>query len=395
MTREFECLKTLHDIFGIPIFVSSAGKCTFRLPEENFPQETDPDFARQLYAEALSHRGPILYLETDRIYYGLCCIGKTCYCFGPLSRFTLTRTEIREYRESHRCGGELTLQRFGLRTAERILSLFHLFLTGTALPYDEVEIVYIPFQDGRLNWSSEEDAEYYRIAQSEYARTHAGGIKFEDRILDNIRNGNADAVADALYGNPPDVSDFLEVSSQSVRQIEYMLISSITLVTRAAVDGGMNTEEAYVLGDVYLRKIEQCKGNIQLLEALGIQAEIEFARRVAQAKKQKSENLYVEKCKDYISENLRRDMKVADIAGELGISRTYLSRQFSETEGMTVQQYIMKERCDHAANLLKYSDYPIAVIAEYFCFSSQSHFGSCFKKLYGMTPNEYRRLNAR
>ena len=103
----------------------------------------------------------------------------------------------------------------------------------------------------------------------------------------------------------------------------------------------------------------------------------------------------MEKCKDYISQNLRKELKVAGIAEALGISRTYLARQFTEAEGMSVQQYIMKERCEHAANLLKYSDYPIAVIAEYFGFSSQSHFGSCFKKLYGMTPNEYRCLNAR
>ena len=53
----------------------------------------------------------------------------------------------------------------------------------------------------------------------------------------------------------------------------------------------------------------------------------------------------------------------------------------------------MKERCEHAANMLKYTDYSIAVIAEYFCFSTQSHFGKQFKKVYGMTPKEYRKAN--
>ena len=58
-----------------------------------------------------------------------------------------------------------------------------------------------------------------------------------------------------------------------------------------------------------------------------------------------------------------------------------------------IQQYVMQERCRHAANLLKYSKYPISIIAEYFCFSSQSHFGRQFRLYYGMTPNEYRRQN--
>lgn len=60
---------------------------------------------------------------------------------------------------------------------------------------------------------------------------------------------------------------------------------------------------------------------------------------------------------------------------------------------MTIQQYIMQERCRHAANLLKYSNYPISIISEYFCFSSQNHFGVQFRKVFGVTPNEYRNQN--
>ena len=57
---------------------------------------------------------------------------------------------------------------------------------------------------------------------------------------------------------------------------------------------------------------------------------------------------------------------------------------------MTLQQYVIRERCAHAANMLKYSDYSISLIAEYFCFSTQSHFGRVFKEYSGMTPLEYR-----
>ena len=61
---------------------------------------------------------------------------------------------------------------------------------------------------------------------------------------------------------------------------------------------------------------------------------------------------------------------------------------------MTLQQYVLKERCRHAANLLRHTDYPISLIAEYFCFSSQSHFGKAFKDYSGMTPKEYRDRHA-
>ena len=398
MTREYECLKILYELFGIPVFAGSGGKCTFRRPQEpenQLPQETDPELAEKLCEAACRHEKPILYLEDGRIYYGLFYSGKTWYCFGPVSRFTLPRSQMKTYLNSHHCTGALQIQRLGVHSMVRILSLLSLFITGEPLSCEEVDFIYVPYAEGALNWSSEENAEFYRIAQSEYGRTHRGGMDFETRMLEMIKAGDAAGVADALYTDPPDLSDFGEVSGQAVRQIEYMVVVSITLSTRAAVAGGMNAEEAYVLGDVYLQKIEQCNGDIENLEKLGIQMQIEFAKKTAQAKKRKSDNLYAEKCKDYISRNLRKELKVAGIAEALGISRTYLARQFMEAEGMSVQQYIVRERCEHAANLLKYSDYPIAVIAEYFCFSSQSHFGSCFKKQYGMTPNEYRRLNAR
>ena len=84
---------------------------------------------------------------------------------------------------------------------------------------------------------------------------------------------------------------------------------------------------------------------------------------------------------------------MGDIAPAIGVSRSYLAKKFAETEGITIQQYIVRERCKHAANLLKYSDYPISIISEYFCFSSQSHFGVQFKNVFGVTPNEYRNQN--
>ena len=41
----------------------------------------------------------------------------------------------------------------------------------------------------------------------------------------------------------------------------------------------------------------------------------------------------------------------------IGLGRTYLSRLFHQSEGVTVQQYIQREKCRHAARMLQYSDY--------------------------------------
>jgi AraC-like DNA-binding protein len=118
---------------------------------------------------------------------------------------------------------------------------------------------------------------------------------------------------------------------------------------------------------------------------------LEFTELVRRAKEEKSSLTYVDACKAYIEKNLRKNLQVGDIAPAIGLSRTYLSRLFHQAEGITVQQYIQKEKCRHAAQMLQYTDYSISQIAQYFGFSSQSYFGTCFQTWYGMTPNAYRK----
>ena len=81
------------------------------------------------------------------------------------------------------------------------------------------------------------------------------------------------------------------------------------------------------------------------------------------------------------------------MAEELGLSRSYLSRRFSEQTGITIQEYILQVRLEAAANMLRFSEEQIGAIAEYLCFPSQSYFTERFRKQYGMTPGEYRKEN--
>ena len=99
---------------------------------------------------------------------------------------------------------------------------------------------------------------------------------------------------------------------------------------------------------------------------------------------------YIEQTKDYIAKHLYKKFKISQIAEELGVNSSYLSRRFSEQTGKTISQYVLKERLKAAANLLKYSEESIGQIAEYMQFSSPSRFGEYFKNAYGKTPAKYR-----
>ena len=80
------------------------------------------------------------------------------------------------------------------------------------------------------------------------------------------------------------------------------------------------------------------------------------------------------------------------LAEEVHLSPSHLSKLFHREMGLTISDYIRKKRVEAAGNMLKFSDYSCAEIANYLCFSSESHFIQIFKKEMGKTPKQYREL---
>lgn len=85
-------------------------------------------------------------------------------------------------------------------------------------------------------------------------------------------------------------------------------------------------------------------------------------------------------------------MDIDALAKSVYLTRTHLAAKFKKETGMTLSDFVLKEKIDEAKRLLRYTDKPIASIGSYLGFSSQSHFSNTFKKLSGTTPNAYRDL---
>jgi len=174
-----------------------------------------------------------------------------------------------------------------------------------------------------------------------------------------------------------------------LKQFEYMVCSSIILVSRAAIDAGLDALRSYAMSELYLQRLEVCEDEKDMLK-LHFDMKLSYAKLIKQAKEMRSKSSYVEKCKVYISNHLNKSFTLDDIANEININKSYLSRQFMKEMKMGVKQYTLMKRVDAAANMLRYSDTSISDIASYFCFTSQSHFGQIFKQYKGDTPQSYR-----
>lgn len=386
-------LKKLYELFEIPVYVEQDGKAAVSLPEEKqkfSPFFCDPNFAEELVLFAESRNTPFLYLEDEKIYYGIFCdVQKNVYFFGPLARKTMKHKEIKEYLFRHQVRAERNITKCDLGIISKILVIMYYFCTGNQMEHESITIETRSTLESR--WNPEEDLEHYQLEQSEEGRTH-NSIEYETYLLQVIRTGDVEAMKRLMNEETLDMDQVGTIAVDSKKQTEYLMVSLITMAARAAIDGGVNPEQAYAISDVFLRQLEKCK-NAAEMTLVGAKAQIDFTELVRKAKIMRSRVICVEECKDYIGKHLRKPFQVGEIAPTIGVSRTYLARKFSEVEGITIQQYIVQERCKHAANLLKYSNYPISIISEYFCFSSQSHFGVHFKKLYGVTPHEFRNQN--
>ncbi|MCB1024413.1 MAG: helix-turn-helix transcriptional regulator [Acidobacteria bacterium] len=96
--------------------------------------------------------------------------------------------------------------------------------------------------------------------------------------------------------------------------------------------------------------------------------------------------------KEFILDNLDRNLSLAEIAETADLSRFHFSREFRKATGMTPQHFLMHERVERAKILLANKDLPIVEVGLRTGFKSQSHFTTLFRKFTKLTPRNWRSL---
>ena len=76
------------------------------------------------------------------------------------------------------------------------------------------------------------------------------------------------------------------------------------------------------------------------------------------------------------------------------MSPALFRKRFTDTTGMPVHSYVLKERIERACELIDECNLPLAAIAAQCGFSSQSHMTHIFRRELGVTPAERRRAEA-
>lgn len=114
-------------------------------------------------------------------------------------------------------------------------------------------------------------------------------------------------------------------------------------------------------------------------------------RPVSENKEVDKANTYVRRAVEYIQRNYSNPIKVTDIAEYVCINRSYLYTLFSESMGMSPQQFLSTFRLTKATEYLQLTSLPIETIALSCGYTDPMIFAKAFKQLKGISPSAYRK----
>lgn len=179
------------------------------------------------------------------------------------------------------------------------------------------------------------------------------------------------------------------LSEDPVQSQKYHFAILAALISRLCLEEGLDREVAYGMSDLYIQKVDTLTTVSQIYE-LRDKMVNDYTNTMHNTKKSQSYSRQTAKAIDYISNNLNTRITLTDIADELNVTSSYLSKLFSKETGQSISVYIKEEKLKAAANMLQYSDLSITDISEYYHFASQSHFTASFTEYYKITPKKYR-----
>ena len=354
-------------------------------------QDSDNHSLRQVLLSPDNTDVPKIFTGPDHISYASVPAEESIFVIGPVilsdnarSRFVLPEScnDTRLPDILYYCNAE--------ELVNILLLIYNLFHEKTLSPDETLSLNFLKACDTMQIFQSFSDIIFDNI---ESASRH-NPYDQEVREFSSIRNGNLELLKKSWE------EDYIgkagTLAKNKLRNYQNIAIVLVTLSARAGIEGGVHPETAFSLSDSYIQKIEEVSNPDAAIQ-LGKQAEMQYATLVHELKSnrknlQESANSHILRCKDYIFAHLHEKIRISDIAKNLFLNTNYLSDLFKKEEGITIAEYIWKEKLKLVKNMLIYSTYSHNEIAAYLGFCSQSHLGRQFKKTTGLTLRKYREM---
>lgn len=324
--------------------------------------------------EKSSAEFPVLYSETTPLYYGLVVYSGNVLICGPVC---FQKSALPDSAVGHAIYCDYNI------FCEELLLLHNLLNNRNASIMDIQEQTPCS-PDVPENVERELSRIYFRYQEKQSLHNP---YDQEVRELNSIREGNVEKLMECM--NERFDGQYGTLSRNPLRSFINLGIVTLALTARAAIDGGMLPEESFSLNDSYIMQLDSAASMGQVAEIIR-QAKINYTDTVHQLQMNGGTHYLIEKTKNLIHKRMHEKIVIRELAEELNVTPEYLSTLFHREEGVTLNDYIMKNKIRLSENLLIYSNYTIEEISYYFGFCSQSHYGKIFKKWKQISPKQFR-----
>jgi AraC-like DNA-binding protein len=98
---------------------------------------------------------------------------------------------------------------------------------------------------------------------------------------------------------------------------------------------------------------------------------------------------YLKKAKEHIEQNATKDVSIADLSKEFGVSPSYFRKEFKRYFALSPKEYSLQCRLDAACNYLETGELNVSEVSRILSFSCPAYFSRLFKEKKGVSPLEF------
>ena len=213
----------------------------------------------------------------------------------------------------------------------------------------------------------------------------AGGYEKKNRILSALSKGNKEDVETYtdLY-----LEFLLELVGDDLEKAYECVKYAWTQASAVVTQNGLNDWTIYIINYKYYPFFENVTSTEEIF-SICKQILLEYADALSIYNREKNYSPFINNICQYIRECLPNPMTISQIAKAHNFSESYISHCFKKETGKSIGKYILEEKIAIAKEMID-ENVSFLEISNQLGFSSQSYFSRQFKKITGMTPNEYK-----
>lgn len=205
------------------------------------------------------------------------------------------------------------------------------------------------------------------------------------RLLASLRERDREAVNEAASGL---FDEFLLVEAGNFDLIRMRLIELFTMLSKAALDSGINLNKILAAGLDPLEALNQAQSVEEL--AVWTQKLIDHFFSLVPEPPAPVYSPLITQAIELIGERYAEKLTLRDVAGSIHINESYLSKLFKKELGVGFTDYLNSLRIQKSVELLSQPDMNLLEIAGRVGFDDQSYFTKVFKKITGKTPRQFK-----